>query len=118
MSSQGAERRREVRYSARFDVRFGKATDAARALNAFSVNFSSGGLCLRSKSPHELGESLKLDLTIEGQAFSIDGVVAWIRGEAVGVRFVNLHPQVRARLEEVARLLSHKAPIAEDVDLS
>ena len=105
-----SERRTDPRYTAHFDVRFSRATDAAKALNAFSLNFSSGGLCLRSKTPYALGESLSLSLAVEGEQFELDGVVSWIRGEAVGVRFVNVKATVRARLEDVARVLATKGP--------
>ena len=58
----------------------------------------------------ELGEALKLDVTIEGFTYSLDGVVAWMRGDAVGVRFVNLRPEVRQQLESVARTLARVQP--------
>lgn len=106
----GSERRSDPRYAAHFDVRFARASDAAKALNAFSINFSSGGLCVRSATAYSLGESLSLSLTIEGQLFELEGVVAWIRGEAVGVRFVNVRSDLRARLEAVARILANKGP--------
>jgi uncharacterized protein (TIGR02266 family) len=105
-----ADRRIDSRYAARFDVRFTRSKDAARALNAFSTNFSAGGLCLRAHQAYELGEALKLDVTIEGYTYSLDGVVAWMRGDAVGVRFVNLRPEIRQRLETVARTLARTQP--------
>ncbi len=108
--SIGSERRTDPRYGAHFDVRFSRVTDAAKALNAFSLNFSSGGLCVRSKTPYSLGESLSLSLSIEGQLFELEGVVSWVRGEAVGVRFVNLKPTMRAQLERVARVLATRGP--------
>ena len=101
----GAERRRETRFGTRIDVRFARLADAARALNAFSLNFSAGGLCLRTKVPHELGERLEIDVTVEGHQFQLEGEVAWVRGEAMGVRFVNVRPPDRERLEAVARAL-------------
>jgi uncharacterized protein (TIGR02266 family) len=108
--TSGRERRTDPRYTAHFDVRFSRATDAAKALNAFSINFSSGGLCLRTKTPYALGEALSLSLTVEGELFELEGVVSWVRGDALGVRFANLRPGVRTRLETVARALSGKAP--------
>lgn len=108
--TSGSERRSDPRYTAHFDVRFARASDAARALNAFSINFSSGGMCLRSKTPYALGESLSLSITVEGEIFELDGVVSWVRGEALGVRFVNVRPQVREQLERVARRLSTQGP--------
>lgn len=110
MASGGSERRADPRFAAHFDVRFARATDAAKAFNAYSINFSSGGLCVRSSSTYELGESLSLSLTIEGELFELEGVVAWLRGEAIGVRFVNVHSATRERLESVARILATKGP--------
>lgn len=108
--TSGSERRTDPRYTAHFDIRFTRASDAAKALNAFSINFSSGGLCLRSKTPYALGEALSLSLTVEGEIFELEGVVSWLRGEAVGVRFTNVKPAARARLEKVARVLSTRGP--------
>lgn len=112
MGSGGREtdRRADPRYAAHFDVRFAQAKDAARAFNAYSINFSSGGLCVKSSTTYELGESLSLSLSIEGEVFELEGVVAWVRGEAVGVRFVNVRSEVRERLEAVARILAAKGP--------
>lgn len=106
--TSGRERRTDPRYTSHFDVRFTEERDAARALNAYSMNFSAGGLCLRTKTPYALGEALRLSLSIEGEVFELEGVVAWVRGEALGVRFINLHPDVRERLEAVSRALSSK----------
>lgn len=108
--TSGSERRTDPRYTAHFDVRFSRASDAAKALNAFSINFSSGGLCLRSKSQYALGEALSLSLTVVGETFELEGVVAWVRGDAVGVRFTNVKASVRSRLESVARQLSTSGP--------
>lgn len=108
--NSGAERRGDLRYAAHFDVRFARAAEAARALNAFSINFSAGGLCLRSRGSYALGEALSVTVSLEGQLFELEGVVAWLRGEAMGVRFVNLKPAVRAQLEQVARTLATRGP--------
>ncbi|PZR13898.1 MAG: TIGR02266 family protein [Archangium gephyra] len=108
--SDGSERRSDARYVAHFDVRFTRASDAARAFGAFSINFSPGGLCVRSPNAYTVGETLTLSLTIEGETFELQGMVAWVRGEAVGIRFVNVKPAIRVRLEGVAQLLSTKLP--------
>lgn len=105
-----SERRQQARYAARFDVRFSRAQDAARALKTFSVNFSSGGLCVRSASQWAPGEPVAIDLTIEGEQFDLEGVVAWARGDVVGLRFVNLAPPVRRKLEAVAQGLAARQP--------
>ncbi len=108
--SSGSERRRDPRDAAHFDVRFTRVEDAARAFNASSLNFSSGGLCVRSTSQYQIGEALSFALTIEGSVFELEGVVAWIRGDAVGVRFVNVLGDIRDRLERVAHSLAKTTP--------
>jgi uncharacterized protein (TIGR02266 family) len=86
------------------------AREAARALNAFSINFSAGGLCVRTSTPYAVGEALSMSLEIEGSLFELEGVVSWTRGDAVGIRFVNVRPSVRAQLEQVARALATRGP--------
>ena len=44
-----AERRRETRIPTRIEVRFTDAVHAARVLHAYSLDFSLGGLCLRTR---------------------------------------------------------------------
>lgn len=104
----GRDKRAAPRYGAHFDVRFARRSDAAKALSGSSLNFSCGGLCLRVSTPYEMGESLALSLTIEGELFELDGVVAWSRGGAIGVRFVNVPPELRDHLEQVAQSLEAK----------
>lgn len=105
-----SERRLEERFGAHFDVRFAKQRDAARALKAWSVNFSAGGLCVRSQMAFAPGDDVTMSLAIEGEQFELAGVIAWVRGDVVGVRFVGLEPEERARLEAVARSLSTRLP--------
>ena len=88
-------------------IRFAKTSDAARAFDTYSTNFSAGGLCLRSAVPHSVGERLKIDLTAGEERFSLEAVVAWVRRDTMGVRFVNVPLPDRERLEAlVARLQS------------
>jgi uncharacterized protein (TIGR02266 family) len=105
-----SERRTAPRWPAHFEVRFARAADAARAFNVFSINFSSGGICVRTRTPHAVGEVLSMTLSIEGSLFEIEGCVSWVRGDAVGIRFVNLNPTMRAELEKVARVLAKRGP--------
>ena len=112
---RNAERRRDPRVGARFEVAFKHAQDAAKAFKTFSVNFSAGGLCLRSQKPHAIGEVVELHLTVDGQDFEIHGTVQWIRAGVVGVRFVDMSPETRDRLAQVARtMIANGAPLVED----
>lgn len=111
---RNAERRRDPRIGARFDVSFRNAADAAKAFKTFSVNFSAGGLCLRSSRPHAIGEAVQLHLVVDGQDFELKGTVQWARADVVGVRFIDLQPEQRVRLEELARsMIARGAPIVK-----
>ncbi|MFN0063422.1 MAG: TIGR02266 family protein [Myxococcaceae bacterium] len=101
----GIDRRQAERIPAKLAVRFSRKEDAARALRAYSLNLSVGGLCLRTQKTYAVGESLQLTLEIDGQAAEVTGVVAWERNGAIGVRFTNLSPELRARLGELVSSL-------------
>lgn len=96
-------RRTEERIPARFEVHFNETREAARALRAYSLNISAGGLCLRTRRTYDVGTPVQMDMVIEGQSFHIQGVVAWVRdeSEAVGVRFTHMSGQDRERLQRV-----------------
>ena len=98
--SPSSERRREGRVPTRIEVRFTDAVHAARVLHAYSLDFSLGGLCLRTRRVYPVGRGLKLNLVVAGERLPIDAVVAWVRPvqKAVGVRFVDITDAVRARL--------------------
>ncbi len=53
--AQANNRRGEERVSARFEVHFNHAQEAARALRAYSLNISAGGLCLRTRRAYDVG---------------------------------------------------------------
>src|SRR4051812_29282631 len=55
---EGEDRRQFERVAAHIEVRFGRADEAARALRAYSLNFSVGGLCLKTQRPYEIGDRL------------------------------------------------------------
>lgn len=100
-----ANRRTEERISARFAVRFAQSQDAARALRAYSLNLSAGGLCLRTRRAYDLGAQVQLAMEIGGEAFNLVGVIAWVRDEAIGVRFINMREEDRVRLQRVLETL-------------
>jgi uncharacterized protein (TIGR02266 family) len=103
---EGEDRRQHERVSAHIEVRFGAADQAARALRAYSLNFSVGGLCLKTQRPYEVGDRLSLSMTIEGRELAVLGVVAWVRaGVAVGVRFEGLKDEDRELLQRLVESL-------------
>jgi uncharacterized protein (TIGR02266 family) len=105
------ERRREARVPTRIEVRFTDAVHAARVLHAYSLDFSLGGLCLRTRRVYPVGRALKLNLVVAGERLPVDAVVAWVRPvqKAVGIRFVDVADEVRARLLELMRTVAPEA---------
>jgi len=98
-----ANRRSDERVSARFEVHFNDTQEAAKALRAYSLNVSAGGLCLRTRRAYDVGVPVQMDMVVGGQAFQIRGVIAWVRdeSEAIGVRFTDLSERDRSRLQSV-----------------
>lgn len=96
-----ANRRADERVAARFEVRFEQMQDAARALRAYSLNISTGGLCLRTRKAYDVGAHVRLSMAIEGKEFHLDGLIAWVRDEAevIGVRFTGMSDEDRVRLQ-------------------
>ena len=99
------DRRHDARVAARLAVKFADKSDAARALRAYSLNLSVGGLCLRTKRSYTIGEPIQLALDAGEETFRLEGTVAWVRHEAIGVRFVNLAPADRDRLAKLVAAL-------------
>ena len=93
------------RAPARLELRFERAEQAARALRAYSLNFSVGGLCLKPQREYEVGTRLRLALSVEKMDFDLAGTVAWARGGAIGVRFDSLSEEDRLRLTEILSAL-------------
>ena len=104
-ASSSDERRSEPRSPARIQVRFAKADEAAKALRAYSLNLSAGGLCLRTRKVYEVGTLLELTIAVDGQSFQLAGAVSWARAGTIGVRFENLTAADRTRLQALAASL-------------
>jgi uncharacterized protein (TIGR02266 family) len=104
MSAEAPQNRRtDERIPARFEVHFTHEKEAAKALRAYSLNLSSGGLCLRTRKSYDVGAPVQMQMRVDSESFQLNGVVAWVRedAEAVGVRFTNLSEEDRARLQRV-----------------
>lgn len=100
-----ADRRRDVRIPAKIAVQFHEPTAAAKALRAYSLNFSTGGLCLKTQKTYAIGQVLSLTFAVETRSLDLKGEVAWVRGGAIGVRFIDLSPDQREVLEEITTSL-------------
>jgi len=106
-SAQGEERRTQTRIPVRIEVHFRDAAAAAEALASYAVNFSVGGICLKTERSYPLGHLLQLVLLVEDERFDLEGEVAWSRAreQAIGVRFREVEPAARERLAALVHRL-------------
>jgi uncharacterized protein (TIGR02266 family) len=97
---EGEERREADRIPVRIEVHFRDVATAAEALRSYAVNFSVGGICLKTDRSYPVGHLLQLVLLVEEERFELDGVVAWARSseQAIGVRFREVEPGAKERL--------------------
>lgn len=100
-ASEMDERRRSERVPARVEVRFEEASQAAKAFRAYSLNLSVGGLCVRTQRRYDVGAVVKVSMTIADELVQLDATIAWVRDEAVGLRFNFVSLEDRARLEKL-----------------
>jgi uncharacterized protein (TIGR02266 family) len=97
---KGEERRTTDRIPVRIEVHFRDAAAAAEALRSYAVNFSVGGICLKTDRSYPVGHLLQLVLLVEEERFELEGVVAWARAreQAIGVRFREVESGAKERL--------------------
>jgi Tfp pilus assembly protein PilZ len=100
-----ADRRREERVPARIEVRFANTGQAARAFRAYTRDLSVGGLCLKTDRPYVRGEGMFMSIDVGGERLDLTGVVAWVRGDAIGVRFQGVTREVQKKLDGVLAAL-------------
>jgi uncharacterized protein (TIGR02266 family) len=101
LGTRPEDRRTSERVPARVEVRFQERTTAAKAFRAFSLNFSMGGICLKTDKQYATGARLKLTIEIGGEEHDLDGIVSWVRGGAVGIRFDAGTEQDRQRIARI-----------------
>jgi uncharacterized protein (TIGR02266 family) len=103
MEQDTLNRRAQERVPARFEVHFNDTQKAAKALRAYSLNISAGGLCLRTRRAYDVGTLVQMSMVVEGETFQLPGIIAWVRdeSEAIGVRFTDMSDEARARLQRV-----------------
>lgn len=104
---EGEERRAADRIPVRIEVHFSDAAAAAEALRSYAINFSVGGICLKTERGYPVGHLLQLVLLVEEERFELEGVVAWARSreQAIGVRFREVDPAAKDRLSALVHRL-------------
>ncbi len=109
----------EERFEVYHRVRFASGEDF---LTQYTENLSRGGMFLATKEPLKQGESIKAHLEIPGipEPLEVEGRVAYKLGEkeaqsagrrsGVGIQFVNLTAETKARLHHyIQRLEVHRS---------
>ena len=106
-SHEGEDRRATDRIPVRIEVHFRDAAAAAEALRSYAVNFSVGGICLKTENTYPMGHLLQLVLLVDDERFELEGVVAWSRPreQAIGVRFREVEPASKERLAALVQRL-------------
>ena len=104
---EGHERRATDRIPVRIEVHFRDAAAAAEALRSYAVNFSVGGICLRTERGYPVGHRLQLVLLVDDERFELEGEVAWARAreQAIGVRFREVELPAKERLSALVHRL-------------
>ena len=106
-TAHGEERRATDRIPVRIEVHFHDAAAAAEALHSYAVNFSVGGICLKTERTYPLGHVLQLVLLVDEERFELEGEVAWARAreQTIGVRFRQVEPVAKERLAALVHRL-------------
>lgn len=85
----------------------------------YTRNISHGGIFIRTSLPLEVGERVRLRLTLpDGDApFALDGVVKWIstlkdrdkHPPGMGIEFVDFDEKVKAKLDSLVKAYDNQA---------
>jgi uncharacterized protein (TIGR02266 family) len=112
----GDDRRRESREPVVLVVDYDGADDL---VGDYTENLSTGGTFIRTDRELEVGTEVQLVLSFPGlvHPIPIDGVVRWARGAdreggdpGIGIEFVRMDDEARARLEQVIEAIARRDP--------
>lgn len=85
----------------------------------YTQNISKGGMFIRTSLPLDVGEKVRLRLTLPGgdAPFALDGIVKWVatlrerekHAPGMGVEFVDFDDEVRHQLEAFVNAVEREA---------
>lgn len=100
-SQRPEDRREHERIPARIEVRIEARVAAARAFRAFSLNFSNGGICIKTDKAYKVGMPLQVFIAIGAEEHTLGATVAWVRGGTIGIRFDNRGANDRQSIDRI-----------------
>ena len=111
-----ANRRRSVRLALHANVTLRSETNF---FSAMTENISDGGIFVSTLSPPEIGESVKLQLTVDGEgAIIVAGIVRWLRStedgySGCGIQFVKLTDEARRTVDNLVNSIERDPLLAD-----
>jgi type IV pilus assembly protein PilZ len=109
------ERRRGTRLMAEVKVDY---RTVGSFITDYSKDISQGGLFIATSLPLEIGEQVRLRITLPGRdlPFALEGVVRWNSKPSdrdqspagMGIEFINFDAEVRAELSRFVATLPHE----------
>ena len=101
-----ADRRSDERYAVALRVDYEDADDL---IADYTENLSSGGACVASTRPVEIGTEVKLSLSFPGlvSPIRVDGIVRWCRDDMLGIEFIE---GMRTKLESLIARIQSRDP--------
>ncbi|MBK8171553.1 MAG: TIGR02266 family protein [Sandaracinaceae bacterium] len=120
-----ADTRKEKRAPVSLKVRFKSAT-VDEFIEQYSVDISTGGLFIKTKSPMPIGTLLKFEFQLKDESRLIHGVgrVVWKRDETqakgsdipagMGIKFIKMDPESRALVDKI---ISQRGDVQSSFDM-
>ena len=111
-----ANRRRSMRLALHANVTLRSETNF---FSCMTENISDGGIFVATLSPPAIGESVKLQISVEGEGgIIVEGIVRWLRSSedgysGCGIQFQNLSPAAKAAVDELVTNI-HRDPLLAD----
>jgi uncharacterized protein (TIGR02266 family) len=111
-----ANRRRSIRLALHANVTMKSETNFFAAM---TENISDGGVFVATLSPPEIGEKVKLQISVEGEGgVVVNGVVRWLRTSedgysGCGIQFVNLSSQAEQALSSLVGAIERDPLLAD-----